>query len=155
MEKQEKEETPILHGINSEEVVMKPMFSRNIIIILIVVALLGVGTGYLLAGTSKGTSGYTVKSNIPGTVSKGMSEGSDDIKTFKDIAEGKLEEGGIEGEGQFHLTRPGGISQTVYMTSSIVDLSKYVGKKVKVWGQTQTARTAGWLMDVGKVEVLE
>ena len=29
------------------------------------------------------------------------------------------------------------------------------GKKIKVWGQTQTAQYAGWLMDVGRVEVAE
>jgi len=33
-------------------------------------------------------------------------------------------------------------------------LSKFVGKNIKVWGQTQSAQYAGWLMDVGRVEVL-
>ena len=70
------------------------------------------------------------------------------------MAEGTLKKGGIQDEGQFHLVRPGGDSQNVYLTSSIVDLSKFVDKKIKVWGQTQKARVAGWLMDVGKVEVL-
>ena len=41
------------------------------------------------------------------------------------------------------------------MTSSVVDLSQFVDRKVKVWGSTQTAQVAGWLMDVGRVEVLE
>jgi hypothetical protein len=42
----------------------------------------------------------------------------------------------------------------VYLTSSTVDLSPFVGKKVRVWGQTFTGQKAGWLMDVGLVEVL-
>ena len=77
-----------------------------------------------------------------------------DKKTFKDSSEGILKEGGIDGEGNFHLERPGGESQNVYITSTTVDLSKYVGKKVRVWGATFQGEKAGWLMDVGLVEVL-
>jgi hypothetical protein len=43
----------------------------------------------------------------------------------------------------------------VYLTSSLVDLSQFVKRKIKVWGETQKAKVAGWLMDVGKVEVLQ
>ena len=68
--------------------------------------------------------------------------------------EGNLESGGINGEGTHKLIRPGGDSQTVYLTSSVLDLNQFVGKKVKVWGQTFSAKKAGWLMDVGRVEVL-
>lgn len=75
-----------------------------------------------------------------------------DKKTFKDSAQGILREGGIDGEGNFHLERPGGDSQNVYLTSTTVDLSGYVGKKVTVWGQTFQGDKAGWLMDVGLVE---
>jgi len=78
-----------------------------------------------------------------------------DKKTFKDQAEGILKEGGIDGEGNFHLERPGGESQNVYLTSSTVDLSSYLGKKVRVYGETFAGQKAGWLMDVGLVEVLE
>lgn len=78
-----------------------------------------------------------------------------DKKTFKDQAEGILKEGGIDGEGNFHLERPGGESQNVYLTSTTVDLSQYIGKKVRVWGETFSAEKAGWLMDVGLVEILE
>ncbi len=82
-----------------------------------------------------------------------QSAGIVDKKTFKDSVEGILREGGIEGEGNFHIERPGGKSQNAYLTSSTVDLSVYVGKKVKVWGQTFSGQTAGWLMDVGLVEI--
>jgi hypothetical protein len=81
--------------------------------------------------------------------------GVEDKKTFKDEAQGDLKDGGIEGEGSFHLVRPGGESQYVYLTSSTVDLSKYIGKKVKVHGVTIAGQKAGWLMDVGYVELLQ
>ncbi len=113
------------------------------------IVLVGVGTGWLLT-KNKGSSAVA-----PGAKSGGKVAGINDTATFKDTAEGLLEEGGINGEGQYHLTRPGGVSQNVYLTSTSVDLSAFVGKKVKVWGQTLSARKAGWLMDVGKVQVVE
>lgn len=123
-----------------------------------VVIALGVGAGYLLTNLQGGAISM---SPAPGsTVSKstlkiGAVYGSNDTNTFKDTAEGVMTAGGINGEGQYHLVRPGGDSQNVYMTSSLVDLSLFVGRKVKVWGQTQKAQSAGWLMDVGRVEVLQ
>lgn len=129
--------------------------SKELALILLAVSLLGVGSGYMLArsGGTLGsvTRGKPSKSAIP----KGTVVGSNDLKTFKDVTEGAMEKGGIDGEGQYHLVRPGGESQNVYLTSSIVDLAKFVGIKVKVWGETQKAQKAGWLMDVGRVEVLE
>lgn len=125
------------------------------LIVVILVGILGVGSGFLITkGTTKmtsGESGTVEKSQI----SKGATYGSNDTATFKDTAEGVLKEGGIDGEGQFHLERPGGKSQYVYLTSSAVDLSLVVGRKIKVWGQTFAAEKAGWLMDVGKIEVLK
>jgi hypothetical protein len=123
------------------------------LIILIVVAILGVGTGFGLAQMSSGSGKSIIPLPKVSSVEKGKTYGATDTSAFKDTAEGTLKEGGIEGEGQYHLVRPGGDSQNVYMTSSTVDLSQFIDKKVKVWGATQTAQHAGWLMDVGKVEV--
>ena len=95
----------------------------------------------------------TTNNNNSGTKTTTQSAGIVDKKTFKDSVEGTLREGGIDGEGNFHLERPGGISQNVYLTSTTVDLSGYIGKKVKVWGQTFSGQKAGWLMDVGLVEI--
>ncbi|KKS13460.1 MAG: hypothetical protein UU67_C0024G0017 [Candidatus Daviesbacteria bacterium GW2011_GWB1_41_5] len=53
-------------------------------------------------------------------------------------------------EGTHILVRDGAVP--VALTSSVVDLSEYEGKKVKVFGETQKAIKEGWLMDVGKVE---
>lgn len=145
------ESKPLLHDFKAVE--GTKMFTSKVIVIFVIAAILGVGSGYALAHQGGGsTSGPSAGSNSSST--GGKVEGSNDLSTFKDTAEGTLQVGGIEGEGQFHLVRPGGDSQNVYLISSIVDLSKFVGKKVKVWGQTQAAQKAGWLMDVGRVEIL-
>jgi hypothetical protein len=112
---------------------------------------LGIFFGFLLTKLSFKTES---KKSLE-VVSNQKTAGVVDKKTFKDQAEGTLKEGGIDGEGNFHLERPGGESQNVYLTSSTVDLSLYVGKKVRVYGQTFAGQKAGWLMDVGLVEVLK
>lgn len=96
------------------------------------------------AGTGKISDGSVSKGDVFGDASK---EG--------DEAEGVLEKGGINGEGSHRLLRPGGVGRTVYLTSSVVDLDQLVGHKVKVWGDTFAAQSAGWLMDVVTVEVVE
>ena len=124
----------------------------KLIIGLALAILLGVGTGYIFS--RKGSVNSLSGAGSVGTSTESKNAvGSSDAKTFKDTATGTLKEGGIKDEGAFHLVRPGGDSQNVYLTSSIVDLSAFVGKKVKVWGQTLKAQTAGWLMDVGRIEV--
>jgi len=144
-------DSPVMHSFKDKK---SGASSDKIIVIFIILIALGLGTGFALAKYSAKTG-----KNIPllptkNSASAGKTFGSGDTKTFKDTAEGILKEGGIEGEGQYHLEREGGESQNVYMTSSTVDLAQFIGKKIKVWGQTQTAQTAGWLMDVGRVEVL-
>ena len=132
-------------------------FTPKLLGVFIVVIVLGVASGYVFSkkGASTGGNSLTSGSVNSSSLSKGAMVGSNDTKAFKDSAQGDLKKGGIEGEGQFHLVRPGGDSQNVYLTSSSVDLSKMVGKKIKVWGETQKAQTAGWLMDVGRVQILE
>ena len=127
--------------------------SSKLIIGLIIFIILGVGTGYIFG--KKNSFSTPIASNSVGVSSGDGAVGSLDTKTFKDAAEGKLELGGINGEGAYHLVRQGGKSQYVYLTSSVVDLTQFVGKKVKVWGETQKAQYAGWLMDVGRVEKLD
>ncbi|PIS15445.1 hypothetical protein COT62_03620 [Candidatus Roizmanbacteria bacterium CG09_land_8_20_14_0_10_41_9] len=122
------------------------------VLLFLFVAIIAGGLIGFGASKLKKTGGVTSKSTST-TSEKGV--GIVDKKTFPDNAEGKLLEGGIDGEGNFHLVRPGGESQNVYLTSTTVDLSEYVGKKVRVSGQTFTGEKAGWLMDVGFVEVLQ
>lgn len=80
--------------------------------------------------------------------------GVKDKDTFADSATGYIEAGGIKGEGSHKLLREGGDSQTVALTSSVVDLDKLVGFEVKLYGETHKAEKAGWFMDVGRVEVI-
>jgi len=128
----------------------KSSSGASALFILLLALCLGVGAGYGLAKVSAKTGTPLIPLL---NVYKVKTFGSTDTSTFKDAAEGTLQNGGIDGEGQYHLVRPGGDSQNVYLTSSTLDLSKFMGKKIKVWGQTQAAQKAGWLMDVGKVQV--
>lgn len=147
---------------NTEEELVRQLDSNSkkvpwisLIIITLIVGVLGAGSGFLIARGTQNQSTTKTGVNKASEINKGTAIGSNDTKTFKDTAEGQLKEGGIDGEGQYHLERPGGVSQNVYLTSSVVDLSLLVGRKVKVWGETFSAEKAGWLMDVGRVEVLE
>lgn len=147
---QTSENKPLIHQFKDGS-----LLTPKVLVLFGLVIVLGIFSGYVFSGKKVvSTTSNTTNSAQNGSVEKGTVVGSNDTDTFSDTAEGIVREGGIEGEGAFHLERPGGESQNVYMTSSIVDLSKFVGKKIKVWGQTQKAQYAGWLMDVGKIEVL-
>ena len=151
-QKTESKKQPLMNTFEPEE---GPFLTAKLLAVLLLIAVLGIGSGYLLSKKGNIAGGVGLKEKVGSlSVSKGKIVGSDDTKTFKDTAEGVLKVGGIEGEGQYHLQRSGGESQNVYLTSSIVDLSQYIDKKVKVWGETQKAKRAGWLMDVGRLEVL-
>ncbi|MBM3208824.1 hypothetical protein FJZ40_00825 [Candidatus Shapirobacteria bacterium] len=118
----------------------------------ILLVILGGATGFLLS--KRGAS--SLQSPISGGETQAGEEvGSADVRTFRDTATGILEAGGLDGEGTHKLIREGGPSQTAYLTSSVVDLDKFAGKKVQVWGETFRGQKAGWLMDVGRVKVLE
>ncbi len=123
----------------------------HLIIGVILIIVFGTVSGYALAKIS--TSGGSVQQGQDGK-SIAKTVGVADVKG-KDSAEGILTEGGVSGEGTHHLERPGGDSQNVYLTSSVVPLDEYMGKKIKVWGDTFAGQSAGWLMDVVRLEVLE
>ncbi len=124
------------------------------IIIVVLALVFGTATGYGIAKAQAPKGGSMAKNdNKVETVNTEKAAGVIDKSTYKDQVEGVLRDGGIDGEGSHHLDRAGGKSQTVYLTSSTVDLSEYIGKKVKIWGETHTSEKAGWLMDVGYVEV--
>ncbi len=139
------ENNNLIHTLETKEVEGMPYVTFFTLIAVAVI---------IGAVLSFGFSRFNKKTTNNGnTKTTAQSAGIVDKKTFKDSAEGTLREGGIDGEGNFHLERPGGVSQNVYLTSTTVDLSNYIGKKVKVWGQTFQAEKAGWLMDVGSVEM--
>ena len=151
-------EEPLLQSVEAEmeserqeEETMK--FNTHVIIgVYIFVIAMGVLTGYVLSKSSVVSQVTSTTKNTG--VGTDKSVGSSDSTTFKDTATGVIEKGGLNGEGTHKLIREGGPSQTAYLTSSIVDLDEYIGKKVTIWGQTMTAKKVSWLMDVGKLEPL-
>lgn len=126
---------------------------KTLLVVVFVVIIVGAGalTGYLLSGKGGGSKLLSA----PGTEQKGKEVGSTDNQTFKDTATGVIEKGGLDSEGTHKLIREGGPSQIAYLTSSIIDLDQFVGKKVQVWGETFKGQKAAWLMDVGRVKILE
>lgn len=123
------------------------------------VILLGIFSGIFIKkntilGAKLSGDDLAISSTAP---ADGLKEGDvigvNDDKTFNNEAKGVLDKGGFNGEGSHKLLRPGGASQTAYLTSSVVDLDEFVGHEVTVWGQTFSAQRVGWLMDVGRVKV--
>ncbi len=137
----------------TQEKITKPILSvdnpkRTILGVIIAALVLGTLTEYIL---STKNSGSQVSSLVAGKAKSAQQ----DTRTFKDFAEGTLKakpqsKANEYSEGTHLLVREGGVP--VALTSSVVDLSQYEGKKVKVYGETQKALKEGWLMDVGKVE---
>lgn len=142
---------PILHKFDQNETGNK--WKTPIALVLIILA--GIISGYVLSRSMGNKTSVSVSTKTTGGSEKNKTVGVNDSKTFPDSAEGNMEAGGIDGEGTHKLIRPGGPSQTVYLTSSVLDLNEFISKKVRVWGETRAAQKAGWLMDVGKVETLE
>ena len=120
-------------------------------IISVLVVLAGIGTGYLISG---------VKKNVPEIGTTGEIKVSQDEAGIKDVdgyetVDGVLEEGGIGGEGTYHLVRGSGPSQYAYLTSSVIDMEPFVGEKVQIWGNTISGKKAGWLLDVVKIKKVD
>lgn len=114
--------------------------------------ILGVISGYLIANKQS-------PKGLESALSAPPKDASQDTRTFKDFAEGTIKvkpqpsDPETYTEGTHLLQRDGAVP--VALTSSVVDLSQYEGKKVKVFGETQKALKEGWLMDVGKIEVIK
>lgn len=129
-------------------------FPQILIGLIILTTILGIGTGYFLSQTNKSSS-----TNLSDNTTEKVKNPQRDAKTFRDFAQGKLEKkpepkNGVEySEGTHLLVRENAVP--VALTSSVVDLSLYEGKNVKVFGETQKAIKEGWLMDVGKVEEIK
>lgn len=125
---------------------------RLLLSVIIVALILGTLTGYIMSTKNSGSK----VSPAAGGVAKSAQT---DTRTFKDFAQGVIKvkpqpsDPTQYSEGTHNLVREGAVP--VALTSSVVDLSKYEGKKVKVYGETQKALKAGWLMDVGKVEEIQ
>lgn len=128
---------------------------------LVILAIVVVGTvsGYFLSRVGV-TGGTTERTQLTGGAEliQGPNEvGIKDEAAFKDTAQGKIEanDNGDIPEGSHKLLRPGGPSQTAYLTSSVLDLNQFRGKCVQLWGETFAGQEAGWLMDVGRIKILD
>ncbi len=124
------------------------------IVIIIVVIAAGILSGLIASSRHKNSQ---IQSKA--AIEEGSLEGKQKesfTQTFRDQAEGTIEKNDQldkYAQGTHKLIRPGGESQTAYLTSSVLDLDEFLGKKVKVFGETFGSSQVGWLMDVGKVEV--
>lgn len=141
-----------------------PLLSPRVLIIILVVA---IGLGYFIsrvyplsdsktASLLSGEQNAISTENITdkSTIEAGKLYG-DTATVFKDSATGTVEKGSINGEGTHILNREGGASQRASLTSSVVDLDLFVGRRVEVKGETNASRQTSWLLDVGSVKVLE
>lgn len=135
----------------------RPSKSFRPILIAILIIAAGIGSGYFLSQKFGGVTANIKSPQEAATAGLKVGDivGSADDKAFKDNAIGVLDTGGVDGEGSHRLYREGGDSQTVYLTSSVMDLDQFVGHKIQIWGETFNAQKAGWLMDVGRVKVLQ
>lgn len=125
--------------------------------IVVVIVGLGIFTGLVLTSVQK-TKAQTQQASSIKEEELSPEQQQSFAQTFRDEAEGTIEKNedlDKYAQGTHKLLRPGGESQTAYLTSSVLDLDEYVGKKVKVFGETFGSSQVGWLMDVGKVEVVE
>lgn len=141
----------------SDNKLTKPFVSSNdpkkmLLTVVVVSVVLGLLTGGYLANKNKGNRDLA----SAGLLGQPAKNPQTDTRTFRDFAEGTIKARPQSSdtleyiEGTHVLERQGAVP--VALTSSVVDLSKYEGKKVKVYGETQKALKEGWLMDVGKVE---
>jgi len=151
------EEENLVKTLNEpKKSILKEIFLPAGIILAIILA--GGATGWFLANKGSGEVARMKKLTSGAQVIEGQKEvGIKDERTFRDSAVGRLEINDDEEipEGSHKLIRPGGPSQTAYLTSSVVDLNQFLGKCVEIWGETFTAQKAGWLMDVGRVKILD
>lgn len=134
----------------------KPMNKEKYLLILLslLVIVSGALSGYFLSGTQASTgSGVSLTKSSDSEKSETAVEVVDEEGLLSE--EGTIVEGGIDGEGTHHLDRDLGPEKFVYLTSVVLDLDNFTGKKVKVWGNAMAGQEAGYLMDVIKVEIIE
>lgn len=169
MEKENQTPLRSTGGLEGESLVKKlgdfnqPSSPREILVpagIILAIILAGGVTGFFLAKQGGGTTVPTTVRKLVGggELIQGPKEvGIKDDRTFRDTAEGKIKvnDNSDIPEGSHQLLRPGGPSQTAYLSSSVLDLGQFTGKCVQVWGETFAAQKAGWLMDVGRVKILD
>jgi len=154
LEPKQREVEQITQPLNKKSSVSKINKVVPLILLLLIIAA-GAISGLFLSSTgrkSENESTISEQENLTPEAKQSFTQ------TFRDEAEGEIEKNDEldkYAQGTHKLIRPGGEAQTAYLTSSVLDLDEYVGKKVKVFGETFGSSQVGWLMDVGKVEITQ
>ena len=135
-------------------------FKKTAVPALVVIAIIlaGAVSGYFLANRGATLLGEEEAVITGANIVQGPKEvGIKDETVFRDTTQGRIEINDSEEitEGSHRLIRPGGESQTAYLTSSVLNLNQFRGKCVQIWGETFAGQKAGWFMDVGRVKVLD
>ena len=152
LESKQREVEPITQPLNKKSSASKINKVIPLILILLIIAA-GAISGLFLSSTGRkdeSKSAVSEQEELTPEVQQSFNQ------TLRDKAEGKIEKNDEldkSAQGTHKLIRPGGEAQTAYITSTVLDLDEYVGKNVKVFGETFGSSQVGWLMDVGKVEV--
>ncbi len=141
-------ETPV-----AEPTIVSPNKGRLLLFVVGALAIVSAGTatGYLLADSS-GEQASSPEATVEQP--KERPKSAEEDKAFSVCAEGKLEalkESDLATyDGTYRLVT-GEVGKDAYLTSSVVELSKYEGDRVTVWGESHASRKVGWLMDVGRI----
>lgn len=135
---------------------MKKLF----LIFPVIAIVLGIGTGFFLAQSKQPGTSSTAAGSASNTIKEHAEQVQQkDAASFRDKAEGVIEKNDVSDGENFasgtHKLIRGDESQTAYLTSSVLDLNEYEGKKVVVYGETFSSSQVGWLMDVGRVELVQ
>lgn len=142
-------EKPVMKKFNNKS--NKQTIYYTVISILMVFA--GVLTGWALSGTSQASNNKgSIKTEVIEDANGEIKEAGEDAEDAQ-TAEGTLKEGGIDGDGTYRLERGLGPEKDVALVSTSINLQNFVDKEVELWGLTQSAQNAGWMMDVVKIKV--
>ncbi|MDO8269677.1 MAG: hypothetical protein Q7T54_03340, partial [Candidatus Levybacteria bacterium] len=99
MEDQKLPKKELIHEFNTSKKRSIQMY-RPLIFTIVIMLILGVGTGYIASNisgtTSKNPLSIDNEKASTGEIKKGFKAGVDDTKTFPDTVEGIVREGGID-----------------------------------------------------------
>lgn len=131
------------------------MTSRSKLVVgAVMIVLMGSVVGYGLS-RSKITKASKEGNISPGQIKTSTEAGYQDTKLFESIVTGVIKKGGLQGDGTHSLIQDSNPKNPAALLSSVVDLDEYIDKHVQVWGRSQKGLKAAWLLEVGRVKILE
>ena len=157
MEDQLIDQSPVKNFSEPEVNFLKSVLAPALMVVALILG--GGATGFFLSDQDQLT-GSTTGTRVSSQQTKGgvpKEAGINNPSVYRDQAQGRLEENNNKDvpEGSHRLIRPGGEDQIAYLTSSVLDLNLFLGECIEIWGETHAAQKAGWLMDVGRVKLLD